>query len=121
MSSSQEMKPLGSVEVFTPGSSIAVSIICADLPIAGAVTDWMDGGWLDIPLGSSKKLPEPVKLIFPFKTESLVKYTSSRQLSRGLEHAKGSEFFVLGMFLLAAFKRHISNVRMNLILVATLS
>jgi vacuolar protein sorting-associated protein 13A/C len=101
------MKALGSVEVFTPGPSIAISMSCADLPIAGAVTDWMEGGWLDVPLGSSKKLPEPVKLIFPFKTESLVKYTSSRKLSRGLlEYAKGSEFFVLGMFLLAASNRH---------------
>jgi hypothetical protein len=71
---------------------------CADLPIAGGATDWMDGGWLDIPLGSSKKLPEPVKLTFPFKKESLVKYSSSRQLSGQMEgFGKGSDFFVVGM------------------------
>eukprot|EP00804_Cyclotella_cryptica_P002353 CCRYP_004076-RE/>CCRYP_004076-RE protein AED:0.10 eAED:0.10 QI:4221/1/1/1/0.94/0.78/19/1152/1666 len=91
-----EMKPLGSVEIFTPGPSIAISMSCADLPIAGALTDWMDGGWLDVPLGSKKKIPEPVKLIFPFKAESSVKYSSSRHLSGGLVgHGRGSEFFVL--------------------------
>lgn len=92
-----EMKPLGSVEVFTPGPSIAISMSCADLPIAGAATDWMDGGWLDVPLGSGKKLSEPVQLIFPFKTESIIKYSSSRELSgRSVEFGKGSEFFALG-------------------------
>lgn len=92
-----EMKPLDSVEIFTPGPSIAISMSCADLPIAGTATDWMDGGWLDVPLGSNKKLPEPVKLTFPFKAESLIKYSSSRQLPGHMEgFGKGSEFFVVG-------------------------
>lgn len=85
------------MEIFTPGPSIAVSMSCADLPIAGTATDWMDGGWLDVPLGSGKKLLEPVPLIFPFKRESLIKYSSSRQLSGQPEgFGKGSRFFVVG-------------------------
>lgn len=93
-----EIKPLGSVEIFTPGPSIAISMSCADLPIAGTATDWMDGGWLDVPLGLRKKLPEPVKLTFPFKAESLIKYGSSRQSPGQMEcFGEGSEFFVVGM------------------------
>jgi len=91
------MKPLGSIEIFTPGPSIAISMCCADLPIGGTTTDWMSGGWLDLPLGSNKKLPEPVKTMFPFKSESLIKYSSSRQLSGQPEgFGMGSEFFVVG-------------------------
>ena len=93
-----EMKPFGSVEVFTPGPSVAISMSCADLPIAGTATDWMNGGWLDIPLGCRKRLPEPINLIFPFKTASLVRYSSFKNIAGRLESVgNGSEFFVVGM------------------------
>ena len=94
----EEMKPFGSIEIFTPGPSVAISMSCADLPIAGTATDWMSGGWLDIPLGSRKRLPEPIKLIFPFKTASLVRYSSSKKISGQFDSVgNGSEFFVVGM------------------------
>ena len=90
-----EMKPLGSVEIFTPGPSIAISMSCADLPIAGTATGWMDGGWLDVPLGSNKKLPEPVALTFPFKAESVVKYSSRHVSGQPQGFGNGSDFFVV--------------------------
>ena len=82
---------LGSIEVFTPGPSIAISMRCADAPIGGTATDWIDGGWLDVPLGKNKRLLEPMKCVFPFQTKSLDLRDSSPQLAFGC----GIEFFVL--------------------------
>jgi len=82
--------PLESVEVFTPGPSIATSMRCADLPIGGTSTGWVDGNFLDIPLKG--KILEPLNCTFPFKTKSIDRYESLRQVAgRG----SGSDFYVL--------------------------
>ena len=90
--SSHMLKPLGSIEVFTSGPSIAISMTCADLPMGGTSTGWIDGGWLDIPLGKNKRLVEPMKCVFPFQTKSVELYGSSRKV---MSHSEGSEFFVM--------------------------
>lgn len=84
------LMPLESIEVFTPGPSLAVSIRCADSPIAGTPTGWVEGTFLDIPL--KNKILEPLNCVFPFKTESLDRYES---LSRVAGCNVGSNFFVL--------------------------
>jgi vacuolar protein sorting-associated protein 13A/C len=90
--STYKLNPLETLEVFTPGPSIAVSMKCADLPIGGTLTGWIDGEWLDIPLGKDRVLTEPVKCTFPYQSKSLDRYRSSRQLAvRG----GGSDFYVL--------------------------
>ena len=90
--STAKLNPLETIEVFTPGRSIAVSMKCADLPIGGTLTDWIEGEWLDIPLGKDKFLPEPVKCTFPYQSKSLDRYRSSRQIAvRG----SGTNFYVL--------------------------
>ena len=58
------------VEVFTPGPSIAVSLRCTDNPVAGNPTDWMEGGWVDLPLQQEFRLPEPFFVYLPFPTIS---------------------------------------------------
>mmetsp|Transcript_4276 Transcript_4276/g.8218 ORF Transcript_4276/g.8218 Transcript_4276/m.8218 type:complete len:3387 (-) Transcript_4276:172-10332(-) len=82
------LMPLESVEVFTPGPSIAASIKCADLPIGGTSTGWAD--FLDLPLKS--KIIEPLNCTFPFMTKSLDRYESSRQIAN---RSGGSDFYVL--------------------------
>ncbi|KAK1743056.1 vacuolar protein sorting-associated protein 13 [Skeletonema marinoi] len=67
----RKLNPLETIEVFTPGPSIAVSMKCADLPIGGTLTGWIDGEWIDVPLGKDKCLPEP----------SLDRYRTSRQIA----------------------------------------
>ena len=84
------LKSLESVEVFTPGPSIAISLRCSDLPIGGTATDWVDGNFIDIPLKG--KILEPLKCTFPFQTKSLDRYESSRQVSSRIS---GSDFYVL--------------------------
>lgn len=84
------MKPLESVEVFTPGPSLAISMKCADLPIGGTSTGWVDGNFVDIPLNG--RLLEPLRCTFPFQTKSLNRYETSRQVA-GL--TKGSDFHVV--------------------------
>ena len=54
------------IEVFTSGPSIAVSLRCADSPIGGTSTDWMEGQWLDLPLMTEFRLTEPIQGCFPF-------------------------------------------------------
>jgi len=86
------LNPLETIEVFTPGPSIAVSMKCADLPIGGTLTGWIDGEWIDVPLGKDKCLPEPVRCTFPYQSKSLDRYRTSRQVAvRG----SGSDFYVL--------------------------
>jgi len=58
------------VEVFTPGPSIAVSLRCTDNPVAGNPTDWMEGGWVDLPLLPEFRLSEPFFVYLPFPTIS---------------------------------------------------
>ena len=60
-----KLEPFGIIEVYTPGRSIAVSVMCADPPSGGTPTGWMDIGWVDIPLGQGR-LTEAVKAMFPF-------------------------------------------------------
>lgn len=90
--STYRLNPLETIEVFTPGPSIAVSMKCADLPIGGTLTGWIDGDWVDIPLGKDKSVPEPLRCTFPYQSKSLDRYRSSRQIAvRG----SGSDFYVL--------------------------
>lgn len=90
--STYRLNPLETIEVFTPGPSIAVSMKCADLPIGGTLTGWIDGEWIDVPLGKDKSLPEPVRCTFPYQSKSLDRYRSSRHVAfRG----SGSDFYVL--------------------------
>jgi hypothetical protein len=55
---------IGKMEIFTPGPSIAVTIKCSDLPVAGSSTDWMDG-YVDLPLIPEYRLPDPLQCRFP--------------------------------------------------------
>jgi vacuolar protein sorting-associated protein 13A/C len=59
------LNPGQRIEIFTPGPSIAVTMKCKDLPVAGTTTDWMEG-WVDLPLVSQFRLPEPLICSFPF-------------------------------------------------------
>ena len=74
------------IEIFTPGPSIAVSLKTADSPIAGSDLDWLDGGWIDLPLVSEFSLLEPVRCLLPFAKE-VVKVLD-------VTGATGSEFFI---------------------------
>jgi len=79
------LQPFESLKVLTPGPSIALAALCADQPSGGRRTGWMDGGWVDIPLGRNVQLPEPCLCLFPF-------------IKRGGEPpavARGSEFLIL--------------------------
>ena len=73
------------VEVFTAGPSIALTLKTAASPIAGCDIDWMDGGWIDLPLVSEFSLFEPVRCLLPFtgNTHDLLS-----------ANAQGSEFFI---------------------------
>lgn len=61
-----DLQPGSYIEVFTPGPSIAVTLKPSDNPVAGSSLDWMDGGWIDLPLVAEFKLPEPLTCYFPF-------------------------------------------------------
>jgi hypothetical protein len=82
-----DLAPDAHVEVFTPGPSIAVSVKTSDMPVGGTALDWMDGGWIDLPLVPEFRLPEPLECIFPFARNH-----SPGPLSR--TGARGSEFFI---------------------------
>lgn len=60
------LSPNGCMEIFTPGPSLAVSLRCTDNPVAGSQTDWMEGGWVDLPLVSEFRLPEPFFVHLPY-------------------------------------------------------
>ena len=80
-----EIKSGSFIEVFTPGPSIAVMVKCSDAPVAGTPTDWMEGGWIDLPLVPEFRLPEPMRCIFPF---------TRKEIDRTLNLDKGTEFFI---------------------------
>ena len=83
-----------SVEIYTPGPSIAVSMRCADLPVGGTSTGWADGdSWIDIPLSKGRKILEPIQCVFPFERKSVDRYDSSRQHRRPA--GVGNFFYVL--------------------------
>ena len=74
--------PNQAMEIFTPGPSIAISAICADSPSAGPNIGWLDGEWIDLPLGRNRRLSESIRCLFP-----VIK-------SRGEFSQTGIEFFV---------------------------
>jgi len=79
------LQPFETLKILTPGPSIALAALCADQPTGGRRTGWMDGGWVDVPLGRSAQLLEPYLCLFPF-------------IKRGGESpavARGSEFLIL--------------------------
>jgi hypothetical protein len=79
------LQPFESLKILTPGPSIAFAALCADQPTGGRRTGWMDGGWVDVPLGRNAQLLEPYLCLFPF-------------IKRGGESpavARGSEFLIL--------------------------
>jgi hypothetical protein len=84
--STHELQPNTSVEIFTPGPSIAVSVNCADLPIGGTTTDWMEGGWIDLPLVAEYRLPEPIRCQLPFDRRTAE--------TLGRPSTNGTEFFI---------------------------
>lgn len=69
------------VEVFTPGPSIAISVKTANGAIAGQDLDWLDGGWIDLPLVPEFSLLEPITCFLPFANGQS-------------GHVTGNEFFV---------------------------
>lgn len=75
------------IEVFTSGPSIAVMIKLADTPISGTVTDWMDGGWIDLSLVPEFRVHEPLLCRFPFKRHS------TDELSAGV--GRGCDFCIV--------------------------
>lgn len=64
------IEPNQQIEIFTPGPSIAILLKCSDSPVGGTATDWVDGGWIDLPLLSDFRLQEPLQCIFPFVKKS---------------------------------------------------
>lgn len=75
------------VEIYTPGPSIAISVKCSDQPVGGTATDWMEGGFVDVPLVREFGLSEPIRCVFPFVRRN----TIMQPAPRGME---GSEFFI---------------------------
>jgi len=61
---SHRLDPQQSLEIFSPGSSIAIKTMCADKPVAGGVTGWCEE-IVDIPLGLNCKLINPIRCLFP--------------------------------------------------------
>lgn len=70
-----------SLEIFTPGPSIAINLKCSDNPVGGCATTWMKGGWIDLPLVPELRLLKPQRCTFPFSTS-------------GTREQKGTQFFV---------------------------
>ncbi|KAL3923709.1 MAG: hypothetical protein SGILL_001499 [Bacillariaceae sp.] len=60
------LEPYDRVEVFTPGPSIAVTVRPRDHPVAGNELDWMDAGWVDLPLVPEFSLQDPIVSVLPF-------------------------------------------------------
>ena len=60
------LEPHDRVEVFTPGPSIAVTVRPRDHPVAGNELDWMDAGWVDLPLVPEFSLQDPIVSLLPF-------------------------------------------------------
>jgi hypothetical protein len=79
----------GCIEIFTPGPSIAIMVKC-DLPVGGTATDWIEGGWVDLPLDSSFRMHEPLHCMFPYVQKATD--SSPQGVTRGVEFmiAEGS-------------------------------
>ena len=81
-----DLPPMASIEIFTPGPSIAVMMKITDFPVGGSATGWIDGGWLDLPLIPEFRLLDPLRCILPFTR-------NDRGLNLNPE-TEGVEFFV---------------------------
>lgn len=81
------LEPFESIKILTPGPSIAIAAICADQPTGGRRTGWMDGGWVDLPLGRNVR-SEPNLCMFPFVKRD----------GEPPSVARGSEFLILEGF-----------------------
>lgn len=44
------LAPFDTLNIFTPGPAIAVSLKFSDVPVAGGLTNWLQGEWIEIPL-----------------------------------------------------------------------
>jgi vacuolar protein sorting-associated protein 13A/C len=60
------LEPQDCVEIFTPGPSIAITVRPRDHPVAGNELDWMDAGWVDLPLVPEFRLQDPIVSMLPF-------------------------------------------------------
>jgi hypothetical protein len=80
------LRPGDRIEVFTPGPSIAVTLRISEKPVAGSSLDWLDEGWIDLPLVSQFRLLEPISCLFPFSNDDSV-----AQVGYG---ARGNEFYI---------------------------
>lgn len=76
----------GQIQIFTSGPSIAISVKCSDLPVGGTATDWIDGGWIDLPLVSEFRIQEPLECMFPFVRKTMDPLA--------LNGARGSDFVI---------------------------
>jgi hypothetical protein len=78
------------LEIFSPGPSIAVIMKLSDLPVGGTSTDWISGGWVDLPLIPEFRMREPLQCNFPFVQKSMDPLSLSR--SKGIDFciAQGS-------------------------------
>jgi hypothetical protein len=59
------------IEIFSPGPSIAIIMKIADVAIGGTASDWVLGGWIDLPLIPEFRLLEPLECMFPFVQSSM--------------------------------------------------
>ena len=71
------------IEIFSPGSSVAVLMKIADMPIGGTSSESVVGGWTDLPLIPEFRLREPLDCIFPFVQKAID--PSALSGSRGTE------------------------------------
>jgi hypothetical protein len=92
------------IEIFTPGPSIAVMVKCTDLPVGGTATDWVDGGWIDLPLVSEFRMHEPLECMFPFVRKTIDPLA--------LTGARGCDFIIVegsvGIANLSLNRKHVS-------------
>ncbi|KAL7469473.1 hypothetical protein ACHAXS_009736 [Conticribra weissflogii] len=75
------------IEIFTPGPSIALSMKCATPPVSGTTTGWTDGVWKIIPLGKTEKLSsQGLRCLFPFEpVTQKPNQTSTENTPSGIE------------------------------------
>lgn len=59
-----ELQEDTTIEIFTPGPSIALDIRIKDSPVGGTTTEWMDEGWIELPLSAAFRLTEPLRCKF---------------------------------------------------------
>ena len=72
--STHELDPDESMEIYTMSQSVAVSVKCADNPVGGTPTGWIEGTWVDLPLKSEYRFPVPQRCCFPFRSYSGAEY-----------------------------------------------